>query len=200
MQHDLRTWAEHLRSIARLATPPADTISAPSPWFTAWRTGESPHEDLAEHLPPDEQLWRALALKQPIPEALRTRLFNGENVDAPLFEQRAPQPIEVWTEQDLSALHALTHVALAIKDESYDARALGAARWHVENTQPDNATNRPWALHVFLILDQRENFPEARLYAETLLHNCIAIAGAPDPCSAEILIDAAAALDQVEPS
>ncbi len=198
MQHDLRTWAEHLRSIARRATPPADTISAPSPWFTTWRTGESPREDIAEHLPPDEQLWRALALKQPIPDELRVQLFSDENLCAPIFEQISPQPIEVWTEQDLSAMHALAHQVGAMRDDRCGARALGAARWHVENTQPDNATNRPWALHVFLILDQRENFPEARLYAETLLHNCIAIAGAPDPCSAEILKDVADALDRAE--
>jgi hypothetical protein len=66
-----------------------------------------------------------------------------------------------------------------------------AMRWHLEHTQPDNATNRPWALHAFLL----EGSPEGRAYAGTLLHNAIAMGGTPEPLSAWILMDAAAELD-----
>jgi EAL domain-containing protein (putative c-di-GMP-specific phosphodiesterase class I) len=59
--------------------------------------------------------------------------------------------------------------------------------WHLEHTQPDNATNRPWALHVFV----RAGAPEARLYAETLLHNATASDARHEPLTRWILLDAA---------
>jgi hypothetical protein len=70
---------------------------------------------------------------------------------------------------------------------------LAAARWHLDNTQPDNATNRPWGLHVFLL----EGSAEGRVYAETLLHNATAIRAQVTPVSAWILADAAAELRAV---
>ena len=73
----------------------------------------------------------------------------------------------------------------------FRARIDDVRRWHLEHTQPDNATNRPWALHVFLTMGT----PEAVHYAETLLHN--AMVGGPDPLSARILVDAARELGLV---
>ena len=59
--------------------------------------------------------------------------------------------------------------------------------WHMEHTQPDNATNRPWALHVFA----RVGDPESALYAETLLHNVTASDARHEPLSRWILLDCA---------
>ena len=72
---------------------------------------------------------------------------------------------------------------------------LDSSRWHLDNTQPDNATNRPWAVQVFLDLAREDDNPDARLYAETLLHNATAANGVPEPFSAAILLDAARALE-----
>ena len=58
--------------------------------------------------------------------------------------------------------------------------------------EPDNATNRPWALHVFLLASA----PECQHYAETLLHNCLVTTGEPEPLSAWILLDAANELER----
>jgi hypothetical protein len=69
--------------------------------------------------------------------------------------------------------------------EQVMARLADCIEWHLEHTQPDNATNRPWALHVFL----REGTPEARLYAETLLHNATASDARHEPLTRWILLD-----------
>jgi hypothetical protein len=55
----------------------------------------------------------------------------------------------------------------------------------MEHTQPDNATNRPWALHVFA----RGGDPESTLYAETLLHNVTASDARHEALSRWILLD-----------
>jgi len=72
---------------------------------------------------------------------------------------------------------------------------LEAARWHVEHTQPDNATGLPWAIHVMVDLACSEVDPEAELFAQTLLHNCLVERGLPCRRAALILHDAARALE-----
>ncbi len=103
--------------------------------------------------------------------------------------------IEIWTETELSALHAVWTIACIQHDADLARRCLRAARWHVAELQPDNATNHPWAIHVFLELWTRADSLEARLYAESLLHNCLVQQGQPDVFSAIILLDAARTLD-----
>ena len=103
--------------------------------------------------------------------------------------------IEIWTETELSALHAVWTIACIRHDADLAQRCLVAARWHVAELQPDNATNHPWAIHVFLELWIRSDSPEARLHAESLLHNCLVQRGQPDVFSAIILLDAARTLE-----
>ncbi|MEY4534351.1 MAG: hypothetical protein RLZZ246_669, partial [Planctomycetota bacterium] len=55
---------------------------------------------------------------------------------------------------------------------------------------PDNATNRPWALHAFIL----HGSTEASLYAQTLLHNARAGGAMGDPLVQWILADAHARL------
>ena len=68
-----------------------------------------------------------------------------------------------------------------------------AARWHINELQPDNATNHPWAVHTFLILASQspQDAPAATFHADTLLHACQIKLGTPDLVSALILLDAA---------
>lgn len=114
----------------------------------------------------------------------------------PLHAWQGSGAIEVWTEVELSALHAAWRLARLRAQPALRQRIERAMHWHLENTQPDNATNRPWALHAFLL----EGSAEARAYAGTLLHNAIAMGGHPEPLSAWILMDAAAELDLVQAS
>lgn len=97
--------------------------------------------------------------------------------------------LEAESEASLAALHAASHLSRV-----EPRRLAEAARWLMDHVQPDNATNRPWACHVFVRLAERTRDASALLYADTLLHNCRATAGRADLVSAWILVDAAAAL------
>ena len=108
----------------------------------------------------------------------------------PLRSWPEDRAIEVWTEEELSGMHALVRLARRLDSKQARERLRSAVRWHIEHTQPDNGTNRPWALHAFLL----EGSPEAHAYAGTLLHNALALSGRPTPLSAWILMDAAAEL------
>ena len=74
---------------------------------------------------------------------------------------------------------------------------MSAAEWHVQTLQPDNATNRPWAAHVFALLATRTGDPAATLHAQTLAHNCRVATGVPDRVSSLGLADAARARDAI---
>lgn len=108
----------------------------------------------------------------------------------PLKAWTADATVEVWTEEELASLHGLWRLARRARDAGLRLRLLEAARWHMEHTQPDNATNRPWALHLFVL----EGSADGGLYAQTLLHNAAALRASVEPVSAWILRDAAAEL------
>jgi len=109
----------------------------------------------------------------------------------PLIDQGSARAIEVWTESELSALHALSWLGVAPGGEELFGRALTAAAWHVEHTQPDNATQRPWSVQVFAALAARDGNADAGVFAETLLHSCQVSMGRADILSRHILSDAA---------
>ncbi len=185
-----REWGSHLRALAA-ARLDGEPKGAPV-GFLRWIRGEPAHSPCATPgATLDDALWHAimdpaadvLGLLKPYP-------------DGPLFDQSLSKTIEVWTERELSGLHALWRVAAKRNDESVMNRVHTTARWHVEHTQPDNATNRPWAAHVFLLISFQDDDAGARLYAETLVHNCQTTHGVPDPLSGLILEDCASALAQ----
>lgn len=124
---------------------------------------------------PDLALWWSL-----VDPEFNPSLSIDTTAAGPLFDQDAFTAIEVWTETELSALHALSH------NPKMSRRINDAVDWHLECTQPDNATNRPWALHVFA----QHATPEADHFAQTLVSNCLVQNAAPDPLSALILLDA----------
>lgn len=106
----------------------------------------------------------------------------------PFAAELAHSSIETWTEVELACLHALSHLDARVG--SLSDRARSAARWLMAELQPDNATGRPWAAHVFLYLACVESDVEAAMYADTLIHNTlVAGSGTPEPLSAAILLD-----------
>lgn len=134
------------------------------------------------------------------PDVLAWRDVLGASVwtpsgDAGAFASHlAHSSIETWTEIELACLHAAAWID--IRNGSLSERTRSAARWLMSELQPDNATGRPWATHVFLALAAQEHDQEAAMYAETLIHNTlIAGAGTPEPLCAAILLDSADWLD-----
>ena len=109
-------------------------------------------------------------------------------VPGPLLAHGDRDTIETWTEGELCSIHALMRIAA--HDPWWRDRLRSAVDWHLEWTQPDNATNRPWGIHVFLALGGLEG----RMYAETMLHNAQAGGAQQDPLVAWALGDAARSL------
>ena len=176
----LARWSAHLGAICGLA-PALDTAPPPA----ALRPARPGVASL------DLRLWACAAQPaEPLPEGILGP------TGGPLRPWPTDGTVEVWTEVELSSLHALWRLARQRKAPSLRERARSAMRWHLEHTQPDNATNRPWALHAFL----QEGSAEGEAYAGTLLHNALAHGGKPEPLSAWILMDASAELACVHPS
>lgn len=176
-------WIRHLEALG--APNPSDR--PPDPTLLSGERGE-------------QRLWRACLGEAPRTEILGDLLDDllGE-LQAILGARRGALlstdgflAIEVWTECELAAVHALArcarHPDARIAAFSGD-RVDEAVRWHLEHTQPDNATNRPWALHAFLLAEDGSGDPTA--YAETLLHNMSATEARNEPLSRWILADCA---------
>lgn len=182
----MESFADELGNRARVATP-----------FLAAAMNIQPGPDrpsAARAMDLDDRLWWAIHdPEQPIAD-----LTHGVG---PLDPTLAEIAIESRTETELSAVHALYRLGLDRREPAMIARALDAARWHVAELQPDNGTNHPWAVHVFVLLaagspDQGQA-GAALMHAQMLLHNCQVHQGRADRLSACILWDASCTLDRV---
>lgn len=124
--------------------------------------------------------------------------FDG---DGPLFPGLRERGIEWWTQAELCGVHALSHVAIARDAEPTVHRAVlrrlaAACEWLIDEVQPDNATQLPWAVHCFAALSlvpgrDAGRAAAARQYAQTLIHNAIVDGGVPDRFAACVLWDSA---------
>ena len=179
-------WVSHLRSIASPVAKQAalsTAIEALKPFALAVCNEAGESRPAPQNLSHDDVgLWWAVV----DPNVNLNSLISDPGY-GPLWPQDGYKSIEVWTESELSSLHALWRLARTSNSDDLKDRVSKLRQWHLQHTQPDNATNRPWALHVFLLAGS----PEDQHYAETLLHNCMVMSGKPDPLSAWILLDAA---------
>lgn len=176
---------------ARTIDDPTASLDVRLWWALASGTAEIPAQSSFDRSVRTELLASALAHEGVAP-------IIGE----PAFRAGA---IEATTETELGALHALMNLADAIGRTGGDGaeasgrlreRCLDAARWHADTLQPDNGTNHPWAIHVFVALaeaDASYAMP-AELHAQALLHNAMVQTGRPDRFSACLLLDASRAL------
>ena len=216
-QQLLDRWANLLRAAAEPAlglddpsTPFRDDLGhrrrVDNP-FLAWRGRERIDPRLSAPDPrrePDVALWACLGSSPerpgdpaPVLDAHEPALGEdqGETFGG-LFPQSEHTAIEVWTEIELSSLHALWWLARRRDDAALRELVRAGAAWHVERLQPDNATNHPWAIHVFVLHELAHPDSGAILYAETLLSNCMVSMGRPDLFSAHVLMDAAGAAEE----
>jgi len=194
----LTQWAHHLDACAGSSLHEGFATHKP---FQNWRAraisplAASPFDNI------DDRFWAcASGLRTGESRSQRDASLDELDLDAhgPLSPQASTKTIEVWTESELAALQALGWIAHIQERRELFRKALSTCRWHIEQTQPDNATNRPWGIHLFVVMSEFEGSDDARLYAETLLHNCIVTHAIPDALSADILRDAAEALRTID--
>jgi hypothetical protein len=69
---------------------------------------------------------------------------------------------------ELVVLHAAASYAVQAEDRGVASAVARATRFHMNQTQPDHATEQPWALFAFLWN------PESRPLADQILHACAA--------------------------
>lgn len=144
---------------------------------------------------PDELAWWCCHSRKAV-----DRLPIDWNAAGRLFPSLHEVAIEIWTDAELSSVHALSWDGLRGRNDGVLTRLVRAAEWLLAEVQPDNATERPWAVHVFaaMSLDPARS-PNARaeadLYAQTLLQNALVGRDKADRFSACILWDAADWLD-----
>lgn len=211
MSGDRGLWVRRLRAAAEatLGTSPV----VPEPGVEG--SGGGFRDERGNRLAVDDALFAALrggghrGGSRPSMDA-DVRLWCGEPVDAVVqpcdgsheadggralvgdwTDQPPGQPLvgmEVWGDRELCALHALwwrARTAAPHDRARWCRRGRQACRWLLANLQPDNATNYPWSVHVWVLLAHEGVHPwgegglghEARLYAEMLLHNCLIGAG-----------------------
>lgn len=168
-------WANHLAAVAGSGMRgPECPEEPPAALLRAAREGFAP----------ERTLWESACTGG---AALAAGTLDLAGV-GPLWPADRWSAIEVWTESELCGLHALARLRRTRPELAAPAaaRIRSAIEWHLEHTQPDNATHRPWGLHLFLAHPD----PEVDLYGQTLLHNFEA-AGRGDRDAAWILLDAA---------
>ena len=196
------TWVGLLRQVAGPDDGPGATVA------------EGTNPPSIRGFGPDDPAIRAweLALSEDIEAASigLLELAGGRLDDAsgprPFLAERDDLAIEVWTECELSVLHAVWKVVLKARLEGLGASSDGsrletrsreAVAWHLDRTQPDNATTHPWAIHAFLELGRPS--AEAIDYAGSILHAVEAAGyarGMVDPLSRWIMLDAAVSLER----
>ena len=148
---------------------------------------------------PAAKIWAAFDDPETIEMALSLASDVGKDA-GPWLPEAEGLAIEVWTECELAILHAVMDWLLVLEPDAPGASRLlarldVAVAWHLEHTQPDNATGRPWGIHAFLLRGKPTE--EALDYAASMLHTVEAsrMPGTPlDPLVAWILSDAAQVL------
>ena len=191
-------WAKRLRATAIRALGEPLPTDLPEPERAAFAAS---FRDDAGHRRPGDGSFLAHLLGLPTPRAHPLDPIH------PLWPSEVPLPagtpemgggallqddgggIEARTERELMALHALSWRGL--DDPAIRDRVSAAAVWLMEEIQPDNATNHPWGVQVFLDRWLREGDAEAMLYADQMVSACQIHRGRADRLSACILLDAA---------
>lgn len=80
-----------------------------------------------------------------------------------LLPSRSDNPETLWF-HELQIVHAVASLGMQAADAGLVASARRAAEFHLNETQPDHATNQPWGLPAFLI------HADTHVMADALLH------------------------------
>jgi hypothetical protein len=72
--------------------------------------------------------------------------------------------LEVAVYMEFRALHAAYNAVALAPNPRMMKRLKEVVDWHVDNTQPDNSTQEPWALAAFAALDPTGTFAEQQLH------------------------------------
>jgi hypothetical protein len=97
------------------------------------------------------------------------RLVACQRPRGTFLEAGAGDNPETHWYHELLLLHAATSYAAQTRDAAVEAAVARAAEFHLNETQPDHATNQPWALAAFA------RSPATRSVADGMLHSAATI-------------------------
>lgn len=123
-------------------------------------------------------LWHALCLLEQsklanrdvdveVVDSIVHRVISRPGEQGSLHPRDEDESLDAWTYRELYGLHALANLALLRRNRAWSARVEEVAMHHLENTQPDNTTNEPWALFAFLWSAQTRSFAEQQIHDAT---------------------------------
>lgn len=209
LRHDPAEWARLLRALAEPAlrrTPLATVPRAPAE-AAAFAAGfrDSAGDTNEFHAP---VLARLLGTDPGVPpsslspagalwwDVASRRAPSGPDPASvgPLFPHLRDWGIESWHENELAGAHALWHASTA--DPAWRLRLDRLVPWLLEEVQPDNATQRPWGVQVFVAAATR-GVSGAAAYADVLVHGARVGREHPDAFAAVLLLDAALELEHL---
>ncbi len=195
---EMERWAKILRAAVPqhvdLSVGAWDARMAPG--FALW-SGMGVDEGYFSRCTSDQKMWRACAGLRESACGVDALVRCISASDGALVERGGVDAIEVWTDCELAGLHALWRGWVESGDAPLGERVVRSCERLIEEVQPDNATNRPWAVGAFVWLGMVEDNQEAELYAQTLLHNYQASSARDDALCAAILLDSADGLGAI---
>ena len=96
------------------------------------------------------ELWLSVLQKdEEHANALAQRLFRMQNADGTWHALNVDTNLDAFVFDELCTLHALGNAAIETGRLDWKERVRKGCLYHLENTQPDNTTNQPWALAAF---------------------------------------------------
>jgi hypothetical protein len=111
------------------------------------------------------------------------RLVKRQRHSGAFLEAESSDNPETWGFAELAILHAAASYAVQAEDRAAAAAVARAGAFHLAETQPDHATNQPWALFAFIWN------PKTRGLADQVLHAAQA-AGSESAITLMLLADA----------
>lgn len=118
-----------------------------------------------------EVVWLAMALsvcghRDFAHRAVIEPLLSAQQPHGPFLKASKNDNLESLWYHELVLLHAVASVGVARPgDETMRKAVVRAADYHLNETQPDHATNDPWALFAFLWNPQSRPLADAMLHA-----------------------------------
>ena len=100
------------------------------------------------------------------------RLVRGQTEEGTFLRPSPSDNRETWWFDELVLLHAAGSYAVQAEDRTVAAAVKRATEYHLRETQPDHATERPWALFPFIWNEH------TRPLADQVLHSAAVRAGA----------------------
>ncbi len=136
-----------------------------------------------------ETVWHAMALYASgevdfARSAVFQPLLSAQQPNGTFLKPSRNDNLESLWYHELVLLHAVASYGVAISDPAARDAVFRAADYHLNETQPDHATNDPWGLFAFLWN------PQSRPVADGMLHAVSTMGGSFSPVTLMLLADA----------